>query len=87
MKKRKISSEFVYLSGAVILAFATALLTASDLGLSMVIAPAHRIEGIGLGTVVLACCNGLLIGWYGKCFDQYFETYPVLEKFAEKFEL
>jgi uncharacterized membrane protein YczE len=230
MKKRKISSEFVYFTGAIILAFATALLTASDLGLSMVIAPAyivslkfdfltfgqaeyivqgilfvafcavvrkvkltyfcaflsgfiyglildfwrmviphfnpdlyelggfsmqlrifyfvtgfllnslgvmlyfksyiypqvyeffvkgvskyfhvelskfkigfdmccfivavavsflllHRIEGIGPGTVVLACCNGPLIGWYGKCFDKYFETYPVLEKFAEKFEL
>ena len=28
----RISSELVYLSGAVILAFATALLTASDLG-------------------------------------------------------
>ena len=44
MKKRKISSEFVYFMGAVILAFATALLTASDLGLSMVIAPAYIVS-------------------------------------------
>jgi len=46
----------------------------------------HRIEGIGPGTVVLACCNGLLLGWYGKWFDKQFEAYPVFEKFAEKFE-
>ena len=44
MKKRKISSEFVYFTGAIILAFATALLTASDLGLSMVIAPAYIVS-------------------------------------------
>ena len=229
MKKRKISSEVVYFAGAVILAFATALLTASDLGLSMVVAPAyivslrfdfltfgqaeylvqgilfvafcivvrklkityfcaflsgfiyglildfwrmviphfnpnlyeaggfsmqlrifyfvtgfllnslgvmlyfksyiypqvyeffvkgvsehfhielsrfkigfdlccfivavavsflllHRIEGIGVGTIVLACCNGLLIGWYGKWFDRHFETDPLFVKFSEKFE-
>ncbi len=47
----------------------------------------HRIEAIGPGTVVLACCNGLLIGWYGRQFERFFETYPVWKGFAEKFKL
>lgn len=47
----------------------------------------HRIEGIGPGTIVLAFCNGILIGWYGRWFDRHFTTYPVWEKFSEKFEL
>ncbi len=44
MKKWKISSEIVYLIGTVILALATAMLTAADFGLSMVVAPAYIVS-------------------------------------------
>ena len=47
----------------------------------------HKIEGIGPGTVVLAGCNGMLIGWYGKWFDRKFEAEPIWKRLAGKFEL
>lgn len=46
-----------------------------------------RIKGIGPGTVVLACLNGLLIGFYGRVFDRYVDTYPMWKGLAERFEL
>ena len=45
-----------------------------------------QIEGIGPGTIVLACCNGLLIGWYGRMFDRYAEVYPKWKTLSKKFE-
>ena len=46
-----------------------------------------RIAGIGIGTVIMALLNGLLIGFYSKVFDKYIETYPVWKTFSKKFEL
>lgn len=34
----------------------------------------HRIVAIGVGTLVMACCNGPLIGAYSKWFDKHFEV-------------
>lgn len=44
-----------------------------------------KIEGIGPGTLLLACCNGLLIGWYGRWVERHVEIYPKWEKFSGKF--
>lgn len=46
-----------------------------------------KVMGVGPGTVVLACLNGVLIGWYGKMMEKYLDTYTRWEKFAAKFEL
>lgn len=34
----------------------------------------HGLTGIGVGTVVMACCNGPLIGVYSRWFDRYLEV-------------
>lgn len=34
----------------------------------------HRLVAVGVGTLVMACCNGPLIGVYGRWFDRYFEV-------------
>ncbi len=47
----------------------------------------HRIVGIGVGTVIMACCNGLLIGAYGKWLDACLDTYSHWQSFSEKFTL
>lgn len=47
----------------------------------------HRIIGIGIGTVVMACCNGILIGFYGKLLDRCLDTHAVWERFSQKFDL
>ncbi|MGN1168329.1 MAG: YitT family protein [Lachnospiraceae bacterium] len=47
----------------------------------------RKIEGIGAGTVILACCNGVLIGFYGKWMDRHLDTYTKWQNFSKKFEL
>lgn len=44
MKKIKITSEGAYILGQILLAFGTALVTAADFGVSMVVAPAYLIS-------------------------------------------
>lgn len=58
------------------------------LGIALILSLAvfHRIVGIGVGTIVLACCNGPLIGWYGRQFDRKFDTCTVWTKFSQKFD-
>lgn len=45
---------------------------AMSLTLSLVLF--HRLIGIGAGTLIMACCNGPLIGVYSKWFDRHFEV-------------
>lgn len=33
----------------------------------------HKIVALGVGTLIMACCNGPLIGVYNRCFDKHFE--------------
>ena len=33
----------------------------------------HKIVAIGVGTLIMACCNGPLIGAYSRWFDKHFE--------------
>lgn len=44
MKKSKYSDELIYMSGAVILSLATAMLTAADFGLSVIVSPAYLVS-------------------------------------------
>lgn len=44
MKKRRVSSEGIYLMAVLVLSFATAMLAAADLGMSMVVAPAYIVS-------------------------------------------
>ena len=41
MRKMKVSNEIVYLAGALVLSLATAMLTAADFGLSVIVSPAY----------------------------------------------
>lgn len=34
----------------------------------------HGLVGVGVGTVMMACCNGPLIGVYERWFDRHFEV-------------
>ncbi len=44
MKKIKLNNETVYIAGAVILSLATAMLTAADFGLSVIVSPAYLVS-------------------------------------------
>lgn len=46
----------------------------------------RSMKGIGAGTVILACCNGVLIGCYGKWMDRHLDVYTKWLNFSEKFE-
>ena len=54
--------------------------------LSFVFFGLFRFEGIGIGTVIAAFVNGLLIGFYGKLLDKRFEFKDALpfRKFFER---
>ena len=47
----------------------------------------HRFNGIGVGTLVMTACNGLLIGAFGKLIDRVVEFRPLFPAFAKKFAL
>lgn len=44
MRKMKVSNEIVYLAGALVLSLATAMLTAADFGLSVIVSPAYLVS-------------------------------------------
>ncbi|MGN0172711.1 MAG: DUF6198 family protein [Acutalibacteraceae bacterium] len=44
-------------------------------------------RGIGVGTVVMTCLNGLLIGLCGKLLDRFVTVRPLLPRFAAAFDL
>ena len=46
-----------------------------------------RFVGIGVGTLVMTFCNGILIGWFGRQMHKYFEIVPRWPKLAKVFEL
>ena len=43
--------------------------------------------GIKWGTVIIALTNGVVIGWFLKIYDNFFETVPIFKKLASKFEI
>ncbi len=44
-------------------------------------------RGIGVGTVVMTCLNGLLIGLCGKLLDCFVAVRPLAPRFAARFDL
>ena len=47
----------------------------------------RRLNGIGVGTLIMTALNGVLIGAFGKMIDRLFLFYPLLPSFAAKFEI
>lgn len=47
----------------------------------------RRFVGIGAGTLIMTCCNGILIGKIGNWLDRHFCSEPKLSGLAGKFEL
>ena len=46
-----------------------------------------KFVGLGWGTLVMATCNGTVIGFFSKLLDKRFEFRPTLTKFASCFSL
>ena len=46
-----------------------------------------RFNGVGIGTVIMTCINGLLIGMFGKLIDRCFIFVPLFPKLEEKMRL
>ncbi len=46
-----------------------------------------RFNGIGIGTVIMTCLNGLIIGAFSKLFEKHFAFEPRFKRLASRFEL
>lgn len=46
----------------------------------------HGFVGIGIGTIIMTCVNGLLIGWCGKVIDRYIQFVPIAKKLPRYFD-
>ncbi len=46
-----------------------------------------KFEGIGFGTLIMACINGPLIGVFGRLIDRSCNIKPLFSKFSEHFAL
>ena len=67
MNRFKIIFDFSFLAAAVIMSFAFF----------------GKFNGIGIGTVIMTCLNGPIIGFFGKIFDKHFELVPLFPKFEK----
>ena len=47
----------------------------------------HRLNGIGVGTLIMTALNGVLIGAFGKLIDRFFTFPPLFPSFAAKFTI
>lgn len=57
------------------------------IGIILSFALFHKIVGIGVGTVIAAYSNGIIIGHMSKWMDQYFEFVPMFPKLEKLFSL
>lgn len=46
-----------------------------------------RLNGIGIGTVIMTCFNGMLIGLFGKLIDKHLVISPCFKSLSEKFNI
>ncbi len=46
-----------------------------------------KFVGVGVGTVIMAVCNGTLIGLFGNLLDKFFVFVPIFEKFSRHFDI
>lgn len=63
----KIIFDFSFLAAAVVMSFAFF----------------GKFNGIGVGTVIMTCLNGPIIGLFGRIFDKRFELVPLFPKFEK----
>lgn len=47
----------------------------------------RRFVGIGVGTLIMACINGVVIGFFGKMLDKFFIIEPKAKKFSKYFDI
>ncbi len=47
----------------------------------------RRFVGVGVGTLIMTACNGLLIGAFGKFLDRFFVFEPRFPKFSRYFDI
>ena len=45
-----------------------------------------KLHGIGIGTFIMAFMNGIVIGWFSKFFDKFFDFTPALKALSKHFE-
>lgn len=46
-----------------------------------------ELVGIGIGTLIMALFNGLLIGWFSRLLNRTVQIVPIFPRLAEKFEI
>lgn len=46
-----------------------------------------KLNGIGIGTVIMTCFNGMLIGLFGKLIDKHLIISPCFKSLSEKFNI
>ncbi len=47
----------------------------------------RKFVGVGVGTLIMTVCNGILIGFFSKFIDKHVELYSRFPKFEKKFEV
>ena len=47
----------------------------------------RKFIGIGVGTLIMACVNGFVIGFFGKVLDKFFIFEPKAKKFSKYFDI
>ena len=45
------------------------------------------IKGVGIGTVIMTCVNGVLIGFFDRFFDRHVDFVPAFGRFSKLFEI
>lgn len=53
----------------------------------MTLALFRKFVGIGVGTLIMACINGIVIGFFGKVLDKFFIIEPIAKKFSRYFDI
>lgn len=46
-----------------------------------------KFVGVGVGTLIMACVNGFLIGWFSRLLDKWVEVKPRFPRLAKQFDL
>lgn len=47
----------------------------------------HRFVGVGIGTLIMTACNGLLIAFFSRQLDRFIDFEPLAENFSRRFAL
>ena len=47
----------------------------------------HSFVGVSFGTLIMAICNGTIIGFFSRFLDKHFDFVPIFKNFAKKFNI